>query len=224
MNYKNSGILKSAGEILVTLDRATVVLPPGRHTLNAIRSFLEAEALANQRVLGEFLVDGHIMDLALPLDHLSFRRVDAITLPLTDLPLVLLTTAAQQVGRAHAAVQEALMLVLINPPLIARELWWKIAGQLKEPVLTLSLMPETLCELWCGSSFHKLRRWQLEQIAMLVRRVDEACDSQDNLQLSDALEKSVLPWLEQLNEHIALWHEAALAGVRLRLTDGAGAA
>jgi hypothetical protein len=221
MNYRNSGFLKSAGEILVTLDRATVVLPPGRHTLNSIHSFLEAEALANQRVLGEFLVDGHAVDLSLPLDSLLFLRVDAITVPLTDLPLVLLTTAAQQVSRAQAAVRETFTLVLINDPFIARELWWKIAGQLKEPVLTLSLMPENLCEVWCGTTFHKLRRWQLEQIAMIIRRVDEACDSQDNLQLSDALEKSVLPWLEKLGEHIRLWHEATLAGVRLRLNTSA---
>jgi hypothetical protein len=221
MNYRNSGTLKSAGEILVTLDRATVVLPPGRHTLNSIRSFLEAQALASQRVLGEFLVDGHGVDLALPLDRPAFRRVDAITVPLTDLPLLLLTTAAQQVSRAHAAAQEALTLVLINPPFIARELWWKIAGQLKDPVLTLSLMPENLCQLWCDTNFQKIRLWQLEQIAMIVRRVDEACDSQDNLQLSDALEKSVMPWLEKLGEHVRLWHEAALAGMRLRLTTGA---
>src|SRR5208282_4884097 len=156
------------------------------------------------------------INLSLPLvDHGAFCRVDAETLPLEELPLLLLTIAGQQVGRARESVEAALTLVLINDHATARELWWKIACQLKEPVLTLSLMPENLCRLYCGTSFFKLRRWQLEQIGIIVRKVDCACDSQDNIQLSDALEKLVLPWLEQLDEHIQLWHEATLAGTRL---------
>jgi hypothetical protein len=149
-----------------------------------------------------------------------FRRVDAITIPLGELPLLLLTTAGQQVSRARASVETALTLVLINDHSKARELWWSVAGQLKEPVLTLSLMPEHLCQAWCGTTFGKLRRWQLEQVSLLLRRVDEACDMQDNIQLSDALEKLVLPWLEKLGEHIRLWRDATLAGTRLGMRDG----
>ena len=126
---------------------------------------------------------------------------------------------SQQVGRARESVEAALTLVLINNSSTACELWWKIAGQLKEPVLTLSLMPENLCRLACGTSFHKLRLWQLEQIAIIVRKVDAACDSHDNIRLSDALEKLVLPWLEKLDEHIRLWHDATLAGARLGIAD-----
>ena len=129
--------------------------------------------------------------------------------------MLLLTTAGQQVDRARSSVEAALTLVLINNPSTARELWWNIACQLKEPVLTLSLMPENLCQLCCGTPFHRLRRWQLEQIAIIVRKVDSACDSQDNILLSDALENLVLPWLQKLEEHIQLWQEATLAGTRL---------
>jgi hypothetical protein len=215
MNYTNSKFVGSAGEIPVTLDCETVVLPTGRNSLNSIRSYLESLALAGQRVLAEFAVDGCAVDPAMPLDKVSFRRVDAVTVPLNELPLLLLTTAGQQVDRAHASVEAALTLVLINNPVTARELWWNIACQLKEPVLTLSLMPENLCQLWCGTTFYKLRQWQLEQIAMIVRRVDEACESQDNIKLSDALEKLVLPWLDKLGEHVRLWQAATQAGVRL---------
>jgi hypothetical protein len=215
MNHTNTEAAKLAGEIQVTLDCATVVLPAGRNSLNSIRSYLEAVALANQRVLGEFLVDGSAIEPGLPWDKLSFRRVDAMTVPLTDQPLLLLTTARQQVEFARASVETALTLVLINNPFTARELWWNLAGKLKDPVLTLSLMPEQLCERWCGTTFQKLRQWQLEQISLIVRRVDEACDSQNNIQLSDALEKFVLPWLEQLAEHVRLWQDAMQAGARL---------
>jgi hypothetical protein len=216
MNYSNSGFVESAGEILVTLDSETVVLPAGRNTINAIRSYLESLALAGQRVLAIFAVDGCPVNLSLPLaDRRAVCRIDAETLPLQELPLLLLTNAAQQVDRARASVEAALTLVLINDPATARELWWNLACQLKEPVLTLSLMPESLCQLNCGTPFHQLRRWQLEQIAIIVRKVDAACDSQDNIQLSDALEKLVLPWLQKLEEHIQLWHEATLAGARL---------
>jgi hypothetical protein len=219
MNNANIGMLESAGTIAVTLDCEAVALPIARKSLGAIRSYLEAIALASQRVIAEFAVDGCPVDLSLPLDNLSFRRIDAITVPLSELPLLLLTTAGQQVNRARATVETTLTLVLINNPATARELWWKIASQLKDPVLTLSLMPENLCQLCCGTSFQKLRRWQLEQIALIVRRVDRACESQDNIQLSDALEKLVLPWLDKLGEHIRLWFDATQAGARLGINN-----
>ncbi len=222
MNYSNTGACESAGEKQVTLDAETVLLPAGRNSLNAIRSHLESLALAGQRVLASFAVDGCPLNLSLPLvDQQAFCRVDAQTIPLDELPLLLLTTAGQQVARARESVEAALTLVLINSHSTARELWWNLACQLKEPVLTLSLMPENLCQICCGTTFHKLRRWQLEQIAVIVRKVDAACDSHDNIQLSDALEKLVLPWLEQLDEHIQLWRDTTLAGVRLGIKDGA---
>src|ERR1017187_6879627 len=220
MNYSNNGFAESAGEILVTLDCEAVLLPAGRNSLNAIRSYLETLALAGQRVLTEFAVDGCPVNLSLPLGRQAFCRVDAVSIPLDELPLLLLTIAGQQVDRARASVEAALTLVLINHPATARELWWNLACQLQEPVLTLSLMPENLCRLCCDTSFHQLRRWQLEQIAIIVRKVDCACDAQDNILLSDALEKLVLPWLEKLNEHIQLWREAILAGTRLGIKIG----
>jgi hypothetical protein len=220
MNDGNTESVTPAGKILVTLDSEMVLLPAGRNSLNAIRSHLESRALAGQRVLAVFAVDGCPVNLSLPLGEKNeFCRVAAETIPLQELPVLLLTTAGQQVERARASVEAALTLVLINGHSTARELWWNLACQLKEPVLTLSLMPENLCQLRCGTSFHKLRRWQLEQIAAIVRKVDDVCDLRDNIQLSDALEKLVLPWLEKLGEQIRLWHDATLAGARLGIQN-----
>ncbi len=218
MHHGNSQNVGPVREIVVTLDYETVALPAGRTSLNSIRSYLESVALGLQRTLGEFVVDGCAEDLSLPLDRRSFRRVDAVTVALSEQPLLLLTAAEQQASRARAAVETALTLVLINDPLTARELWWRVAAQLKEPVLTLSLMPENLCELWCGTTFQKLRRWQLEQLSVIVRRVDETCDSGGTLRLSDALEELVLPWLDRLAEHIRLWLDATQAGARLGIS------
>jgi hypothetical protein len=215
MNHAQTGAIRSAGELVVTLDREIIIPPKGCNSINSIRSYLESVALANQRLLSELFADGQPVDLSMPLANLSFRRVDAATISLSDLPLLLLNTAGKQAERARRAVDTALTLVLINNATTARELWWNVASQLKEPVLTLSLMPENLCELWCGTPFRKLRRWQLEQIAMIVQRVDEACNAEDNIQLSDALENLVLPWLDKLCEHIRLWHDATQAGARL---------
>jgi len=217
MNDAKSPFTELADKIVVTLDCETVALPAGRKSLKSIRSYLESAALANQRILGEFLVDGCAVDLSLPLAGVAFRRVDAATVSLNELPLVLLTTAGRQAHRARAAVEAALTLVLINNAATARELWWHLASQLTEPVLTLSLMPEDLCQLRCGTTFHQLRRWQLEQISAIVRRVDETCDLQDNIRLSDALENLVLPWLDRLAEHIQIWQAATQAGTRLAL-------
>jgi hypothetical protein len=215
MNDAESTFMELAEHIVVTLDSETVALPAGRRTLKSIRSYLESVALGNQRILGEFVVDGCAVDLSLPLDGGAFRRVDAATVSLHELPLVRLATAGRQAHRARASVEAALTLVLINNAATARELWWHLASQLTEPVLTLSLMPEDLCQLRCGTTFHQLRRWQLEQISAIVRRVDETCDSQDNIRLSDALENLVLPWLDRLAEHIQIWQAAMQAGARL---------
>ena len=129
---------------------------------------------------------------------------------------LLLATARQQTERVRAAVENSLTLVLINNPSNARELWWNIAGQLKEPVLTLSLLPDNACgPTTGGASLTRLRQWQLEQVAAIIRDVDEACHSEDTIPLSNALENRVLPWLQKLNELIRLWHETVMAGERL---------
>ncbi|HEY2328347.1 MAG TPA: hypothetical protein VGI63_00865 [Verrucomicrobiae bacterium] len=212
---------KTLRKIEVTLDGEPIMLPAGRNTLNSIRGHLEMLTLSQQRILSVFAVDGQSLNLALPLiGGGGFSRVNAESVVLLELPLLLLTTAQQQVGRAHESVEVAVTLVLINDAPTARELWWDIARQLKEPVLTLSLMPENVRRL-CGSvSFDQLHNWQLKQIATIVREVDSVCETMDTVKISDALENRVLPWLDKLGELIQLWHETTLAGSRLGIKHG----
>jgi hypothetical protein len=204
-------------EIEVILDGSPVGLPGGHRSLGAIRCHLEALALERQRVLYSLSVDGQPISLALPLrDGETFCRVEAGTVALEETSLLLLKKAFQQTEYARECVETALTLVLINDGQVAHEVWWNLALVLKEPVLTLSLLPDGIGGAADGHiQGTQLRKWQLEQIAAIIRDVDEACRSQETIPLSNALENRVLPWLQNLSELISLWHETVLAGSRL---------
>jgi hypothetical protein len=212
---------KARGEIETTLDGLPVKLPSGRRSLNAIRCYLETLALENQRILCSLRVDGKPANLSLPLVHRgAFCRIEAETVALKETSILLLKTALQQAERARECVETAITLVLINDIRVAQELWWSLARQLKEPVLTLSLLPDNTCEQADGhASLTQLREWQLEQVAAIIKDVDKVCSSKDTIPLSDALENRVLPWLQELSEFINLWHETAMAGFRLGISN-----
>ena len=212
--------LETGDEVEITLDGLPVGLPSGYRSLNAIRCLLETLALERQRILCSLNVDGEPVNLALPwLNKRICCRVEAGTVALEETPLLLLKKAYQQTEHARECVETALTLVLINNGRVAREVWWNLALALKEPVITLSLLPENACEPFDNrASLTQLRKWQLEQIAAIIRDVDEACQSEDTIPLSNALENRVLPWLQSLSELISLWHETVLAGSRLGIS------
>lgn len=216
MEHATPSEFPAYGKIHVTLDGATVKVPAGRCSLNSVRCLLETLALEKQCVLASLSVDGQPADLALsPPGTADFFRVAAESIPVGELPLLLLTTAQQQVDRVREAIEKALTLVLINNRSTARELWWSIARQLKDPILTLSLMPEQVCKLCSSVSFERLRKWQLEQVAAIVREVDAVCESGDNITISDVLERRVLPWVQKLTDLVRLWYQAVSAGYQL---------
>lgn len=210
-------------EIAISLDGMPVEIPSERNSLNSIRCYLETLALEKQRVLCALIVDGRATNLALPLTNSkTFSRVDAESVALDESFVLVLKTALQQAEHARECVETALTLVLINDSNVARELWWNLARQLKEPVLTLSLLPDHICGPANGRApLRQLRKWQLEQVAVIIREVDQACNVSDTIQISNALERRVLPWLQKLSELIKLWHETVMAGSRLGIKDGA---
>ena len=220
MRNHSFDVPETGDEVEITLDGLPVGLPSGCRSLNAIRCRLETLALERQRILCSLNVDGQPVNLALPLlNQRVFCRVEAGTVALEETPLLLLKKAFQQTERARECVETALTLVLINNGRVAREVWWNLASALKEPVITLSLLPENICQPFNNrTSLAQLRKWQLEQIAAIIRDVDEACHSEDTIPLSNALENRVLPWLQSLSELICLWHETVLAGSRLGIS------
>lgn len=206
----------SPATIAVTLDGKSIPVPAERRSINAIRCYLETLAMEQQRILFTFTVDG---EPARPAGEdrpqTSFTRIAGETVDLRDMPVHLLETALQQAADARLLVEKAVSLVLINERHLARELWWNLTRKLKEPLLTLSLVPETIGRPnGGGASPLQLRRWQLQQLAFIIKEVDAVCWGTDASALSNALETRVLPWLESLEELIRLWHSTVLAGVR----------
>lgn len=201
-------------QVEVLLDGLPVQLPTGRRTLIAIRAYLEMLALEHQRILCAFSVDGQRVSLAQPLtNRKTFCRVDAETMILDQMPLQILQMALQQTSHARERIASAVTLVLVNDGCVAREFWWSLTRELKDPLLTLSLLPDDICGPANGrASLTQLRKWQLQQLAGIIRDVDEACHSENTLLLSNALENRVLPWLQSLHEHITLWHQTVAAG------------
>jgi len=210
-------------KIQITLDGLPVLPPLEYRSLPAIRCYLEMLALEKQRILCSLNIDDEPVNLALPLvKGDGFCRVEAETMPLEERSLFLLKMALQQADQARECVETAITLVLINNVRVARELWWNLARQLKEPVLTLSLLPDDACGPANGrASLTQLRKWQLEQVAAIIKDVDAVCHAEDTLPLSNALEHRVLPWLQNLTELIILWHETARTGSRLGMSCAA---
>ncbi|MFM2083041.1 MAG: hypothetical protein RL380_1732 [Verrucomicrobiota bacterium] len=202
------------GELVVTLDGLPIEIPANRRSLTAIRAWLETTAMERQRVLCAFCVDGQPAQL--PSSAAGFARVDAESVCLDEMPLQLLKTARQQISLAREHVQSAVAVVLINDGAQAQEYWWKLAQELREPLLTLALMPDQAGGYANGAaSPAQLRKWQLQQLAAIIREVDSACDAHDTFALSTALENRALPWLEKLHALVALWQDTLTAGWRL---------
>lgn len=210
---------QSTSETLeVILDGQPVRLPAERRSISAVRAYLETLALECERVLCSFKVDTRpVKSSQLPGEIISHTRIEGQTVALTDMPLRMLETALRETTQARMAVENAVTLVLINEGVTARELWWELARTLKEPLLTLSLLPETIYQPIAGTaSLLQMRKWQFQQLAAIIKDVDEACWAQNPETLSNALESRALPWLDKLRESIQLLHQTVLVGARLR--------
>jgi hypothetical protein len=103
-------------------------------------------------------------------------------------------------------------MVLINDGALAREFWWELTSDLKQPLVTLTFMPNhSYANPGGGASISQLRKWQLQQLGAILKDVDEACHAYDTMQLAGALETRVMPWLESLSASLNLMRETLLA-------------
>ena len=204
------------GDVEVKLDGTPVAVPSERRSFSAIRSYLESLALQQQRILCWLSVDGEAVNLTHPRRTAKqFAQVEGETMSLGEVPLQLIKAALQQTLTVRSRVQSALELVLINDIPRACEIWWELSAMLKEPLLTLSLLPETICGPENGrASLMQLRKWQLQQLGCVIKDVDEACHAEDTAALSDALEKRALPWLDHLRDSLELWQESISSGAQ----------
>lgn len=204
----------------VLLDGQRVKIPENRRSINAIKTYLETLVLERERVLCSFIVAGHREDFSRSTGStakFACCRIEAQSFGLSDMPLRMLHTALQETIQLRVKAGDVVALAIINEAGVAREIWWELAGRLKEPLLTLALLPETTYQTPAGSaSLLQMRKWQLQQLALLLRDVDELSWQADSTKLSDAIENIVLPWLGKLHQLILLWFETMLAGTRAR--------
>jgi hypothetical protein len=202
-------------DVEILLDGSPVKLPPGRRSLNGIQSYLETLALEQQRVVCHLSVDGFPASLSRPITNKrNFARVEARSFELDEMPIQLIRTALEQTSHARSEVHSAISVVQVEGGRVAREFWWNLTRQLKQPLLTLTFMPEHLCGYaYAGVSPTQLRKWQLQQLGM-IKEIDEACWAEDPSVLANALENRVLPWLGSLQASLELWLETLLIAPR----------
>ncbi|MDB6037233.1 MAG: hypothetical protein JWM99_1074 [Verrucomicrobiales bacterium] len=206
----------------VKLDGLTLEIPAERRTLGGICSFLESVALHQHRILCSLAVDGAPINLTQPPDDTkTFASIEAETMGLSDVPSQLIKAALQQTISLRDRVQSAVGLVMINERKHAHELWWGLSLALKEPLLTLSLLPENIYGATEGqASLTQLRKWQLEQLGAVIQDVNNACEWDSPTVLSDVLETRVLPWIDRLQTSLTLWHETVMANARSTVHHG----
>lgn len=198
-----------SGGIEVKLDGVAVEVPSERRSFSAIRSYLEFLALQQQRILYWISVDGKPAGVTQPNVVVeAFARVEGETIGVAEVPVQLIRGALHQTGVVRARAQTAVDLILINDGRHGRELWWTLSTALKEPLLTLSLVPDAICGPENGrASLIQLRKWQLEQLGCVIQDVDDACKWDDPGLLSEAVEQRVLTWLDNLHESLQMWNE-----------------
>ena len=206
MRWDSFAVEPHEGQLEVTLDGLPVSLATEHCSLAGIRTHLEMLALEQQRILCSFAIDGRPVNLFQTSGQpQKFSRVEAETITLDEVPLQILRTALGQTVRLGDRTESALALICINNASAAREIWWQIARDLKEPLLTLSLLPDGICGPANGrASLTQLRKWQLQQLASLIREVNESCQAADTAGLIQVLEKRLLPWLQSLSQSISL--------------------
>jgi hypothetical protein len=205
LNLRHSSSANAA--VKVTLDGWPITLPAGRRSLASIRAYLERLAMEKQRILCSVSVDGQpVAGGRAGADDAAFNRVEATTLDPGQMPLQLLRSALAQTAEVKAHVAAAVTLVVINDAPSGREHWWTLAQALKQPLLALSLVPDLRRgSPPAGASMLQLRKWQLEQLGVIIEDVDQACQGEDPTALSNALERRVLPWLCALEATLELW-------------------
>ena len=96
---------------------------------------------------------------------------------------------------------------MINDWSKAEQLWWDLMPELKDPLLTLSFVPASVEMLPHGEEIgtKALKRFTLD-LAKILENVEEILTRKELIELSDALENQLLPWLRSLGHCLYRLH------------------
>lgn len=197
-------------QVCVTLDSQPVVLPLQlAGSLPAIRAHLEALALSQQRILHVLVVDGVSLNLQKPAWPLqTFHQIAAASISFPKLRFQLVRLAREQVGQLRARAEAAVLPVLINDWHAVHRIWWNLLPDLKEPLVTLSFLPEPgypAAPLFSTPTAECAR--QAEELGHIQQEVAAGFASRDAVAISDTLEQRLLPWLDRLGAALEQPHE-----------------
>jgi hypothetical protein len=196
--------------VQVLLDGAPIDSPENCRSLGGVRAHLEAVALKQHRIVYAFNVDGRPGDVQRLGEDGDFFKVEAETVALDEMPLYLLSMAIHQLNRAYAQALSATDVLVTKDCCVAREFWWDLSASLRQPLLTLSLIPESKLGQSAGASQATLRKWQFEQLGAIISDLNEACWSNDVNVLRNALWARVIPWIESLQRSLDLLNQGMM--------------
>jgi hypothetical protein len=196
-------------KLQITLDGQPVALSikQGR-SLQAIRAHLEQVALKRQRVLFSLTINGTPVSLGEPLSPFkTFHKIAARTIGFDQLGFQLVAVAADQVNTLHERAERLALQVMINEWPKAEALWWDLMPELKDPLLTLSFIPQNVEVLPNGEEISPkaLMRFTSDLVKIL-ENIEEILTRKELLELSDALENQLLPWLRGLGHCLYRFH------------------
>jgi hypothetical protein len=196
-------------QVQVTLDGRPVELSSRQgRSLKAIRAHLEMLALQRHRVLFSLAVNGSPVNLDESMSPFkTFHKVVARTITFTQLSFQLVTVASDQVNRLHERVEKLALQVMINDWDAAEEVWWELMPDLKDPLITMSFIPPTIELLPHGEQIGgKAVKKFTQDLVTILERLEEVVVRQELLELSNALENELLPWLRGVGHCLYRFH------------------
>jgi hypothetical protein len=195
--------------VQVTLDGRGVELSLKQgKSLHAIRTRLEMLALKRNRVLFSLSVNGVPVNLTESMSPFkTFHKVVARTIGFGQLSFQLIGVAADQVETLHERVERMALQVMINEWHKAEEMWWGLMPELKDPLLTLSFVPHAIEALPNGHeiSSKAVKRFT-DDLVSILEDIEEIVERQELLELSNAIENDLLPWLRGLAHCLYRFH------------------
>lgn len=198
-------VMAKSEQRTVTLDGRPVELESRRQSLKDVFQYLESLALRHERVLSSVLVDGiQVAPSEARISNGSFQSIRADSLTFDELGRQMVRAVRTRVNELRERVKGMQFLVLINNWDVAQWLWWELVPDFKTPMIELSFLQE----LW-GTRLEQLKiqdrnvvqHWDMigpihAEIEMLLQRQESLVN------LSDALERKLGPWLMQLGEYL----------------------
>jgi hypothetical protein len=206
---QSNGLTGRCG-VQVILDGEELQVPEWvGESLPAIRAYLESLALKQDRAVVALSVDGQSVscrdDFA---GNRDFRSVCAETISFEELSKQVIESAGVQVGVLQTQVESAAMQVLINDWATIEKLWQEWAPAFSSPVLIVKYLRD-MCgrrvdELCIG---RKTLGKHMEEFGQVWKGIELAFAQRDTFELSNILERLLVPWLEQLSAYLTKLNE-----------------